>query len=178
MLIQILLHTPAWVYALFVALAAYGSWQLHSRRMALARVLGVGIGMAGLGVFGVVSVFGSSPLALLASALAAVASLTAVLRLPLPAGTRYDAAERKVDVPGSIVPLLLMLGIFFTKFGVGVWLAFHPQMRTEAMFATAVCATYGAFSGIFIGRALRLMQLARRAQINEVKASGSAPCAT
>ena len=58
----------------------------------------------------------------------AAVMVTSVLQFPLPAGTRYDAAERRIHQPGSFVPLALMMGIFFTKYGVGVSLAMHPAL--------------------------------------------------
>jgi hypothetical protein len=69
------------------------------------------------------------------------------------------------------VPLLLMMGIFFTKYGVGVTLALHPGMRHDASFALAIPVLYGVFSGVFAGRAVRLWKLA----IREDRVAASAP---
>lgn len=162
MLLQILLHVPAWVYAIFVLLAAYGAWQLRERTLTLARVLGVAGGMVGLGAFGVLAGFGTAAGSLAAAVASALAAVAVVTRLPLPEGTRFDAASGRFTVPGSVVPLLLMMGIFLTKFAVGVALALHSQLRSDATFALVIPAVYGAFSGTFLARALRLAALARR----------------
>ena len=55
--------------------------------------------------------------------------------------------------------MALILGIFLTKYAVGVSVAMHPELKLQANFSVAVAMLYGAFSGIFAGRALRLIRL-------------------
>ncbi|MNX54645.1 hypothetical protein D3C86_853810 [compost metagenome] len=160
MLMQILLHTPKWVFAVFVLLAWLGGRQLVANRIGLNRVLVMPVAMAGLSFWGVVSVSGESAGALLGWAVAALLLMVLVLRRPLPATTRYDAAARQFEVAGTAVPLMLMMGIFLTKYVVGVSLALHPELRHQAAFALGVPALYGAFSGVFAARAARLWRLA------------------
>ena len=162
MLLQIILHTPKWVFAVFVLLVWLGCKQLMSGSVSLAKVTVVPIAMTGLSLAGVISAFGDSPGALLGWAVAATALVLVVLQRSLPAGTRYDRAAREFQVAGSAVPLVLMMGIFFTKYVVGVALAMHPELRQQASFAVAVPMLYGAFSGIFAARAVRLWKLAIR----------------
>jgi hypothetical protein len=160
MLLQIILHTPKWVFAVFVLLVWLGARQLLSGSVSLAKVTVMPIAMTALSVFGVLSAFGDSLGALLGWAAAAVVLIALVLQRPLPATTRYDAAAREFHVAGSAVPLMLMMGIFFTKYVVGVALAMHPELRQQASFAIAIPVLYGAFSGIFAARAVRLWRLA------------------
>lgn len=160
MLLQIILHTPKWVFAVFVLLVWLGARQLLSGSVSLAKVTVMPIAMTALSVFGVLSAFGDSLGALLGWAAAAVVLIALVLQRPLPATTRYDAAAREFHVAGSAVPLMLMMGIFFTKYVVGVALAMHPELRQQASFALGVPVLYGAFSGIFVARAVRLWKLA------------------
>jgi hypothetical protein len=162
MLLQILSHTPRWVFALFALLVWLGGRQLLAGRVSLARVTLLPIAMTGLSVYGVLSAFGDSPMALAGWAAAAVVAAAIVLQRALPAGTRYSADTRSFHVAGSAVPLLLMLGIFFTKYVVGVQTAMHPALAHQHDFALAVGTLYGAFSGIFVARTLRLWQLAIR----------------
>ena len=160
MLLQILLHTPKWVYAVFVLLVWLGAKQLLSNSVSLTRVTLMPLAMGGLSVFGVISAFGDSLGAVLGWAAAAAVLIALVLQRPLPATTRYDAAAREFHVAGSAVPLMLMMGIFFTKYVVGVALAMHPELRQQASFAIGLPVLYGAFSGIFAARAVRLWRLA------------------
>jgi hypothetical protein len=93
--------------------------------------------------------------------LGALAGVTALVAPGRTAAT-FDAVRREYRIPGSVVPLLLIAGIFLVKWGVGVELALRPQAARDASFALTVAATYGAFSGLFAGRAARLWRLAIR----------------
>jgi hypothetical protein len=163
MLLQILAHTPRWVFVLFFALLVLGAKQLSARQATLRRVTVLPLAMVGLSFYGVVSAFASQPLALLAWATGAAASALLLLRRPVPAGTAYDAAARSFSLPGSALPLALMMGIFFTKYAVGASLAISPALAEVSGFALAASGLYGVFSGLFLGRAARLWQLAANA---------------
>ena len=88
--------------------------------------------------------------------------LLIVTQLPLPTGVRYDAAKHQFQLPGSWVPMALIVGIFLTKYAVGVSLVLHPELKLATGFSLALASLYGVFSGIFAGRALRLVLLAVR----------------
>jgi hypothetical protein len=160
MLLQILTHTPRWVYALFLVLLVLGISQLAGRRAGLRRVSLLPLAMLGLSLYGVVSSFPALPWALLPWAAGVGLAVSAVLTRPLPAGTSYDPMTRRFALPGSALPLALMMGIFLTKYVVGVSLAFSPALSQSASYATTVSALTGAVSGIFLGRAARLWRLA------------------
>ena len=162
MLYEILTHTPAWVFALFALLLWLGATQLTGRRVGLRRTLVMPVVMIGLSLYGVLSAFKDQPLAAAAWAAAALAVGFAVAQRAAPAGTRYDPVDRSFALPGSAVPLALMMGIFFTKYVVAVQIAMHPELAHRPDFAIAIGALYGAFSGIFAARALRLWKLAIR----------------
>jgi hypothetical protein len=160
MLTQILTYTPRWVFALFLALLVLGVQQMFTRRVTLRRVLLLPVAMTGLSVWGVVSAFSGQALALPAWFAGAALAAGVLVQTPLPAGVHYDAARRSFQLPGSVVPLVLMMGVFFTKYAVGVTLAQAPQLASHTDFALAVTALYGLFTGLFVGRAARLWRLA------------------
>jgi len=162
MLIQILQHTPTWVFGLFLGLLALGGRQLFPTQAGLRRMTIMPVAMAGLSAYGLVSAFGGAPAAVAAWALAAAATLALVMRLPLPRGVRFNREESRFSLPGTAVPLMLMMGIFFTKYTVGVLMVMHPQMAHQAGFALSMSALYGVFAGLFLGRSLRLWKLALR----------------
>jgi hypothetical protein len=60
---------------------------------------------------------------------------------------------------GSWLPLALMLATFATKYAVAVACAVRPDLAAGAGFAATVCALYGMFNGLFLGRALRCLPL-------------------
>lgn len=162
MLIQILAGTPSWVFALFALLLWLGGKQLLSHRLSLARATSMPVAMAALSIYGVLPVFSRQPIAVLGWATAALVAGFLVLRRPLPNTTHYDAAARRFHLGGSAVPLVLTMGVFFTKYTVGVQLAMHPALTGDLAFALCVGVLYGAFSGIFMARSLRLWKLAVR----------------
>jgi len=162
MMLRILTNTPTWVWGLLAALLALGISQMFTRTAGLARVMLLPAAMTGLALYGIVSAFGAAPATLLAWCTAAALALPALLARPMPAGIRYDTATRRFTLPGSALPLLLILGIFLTKYAVGATLAMQPTLANESVFTLTVAVLYGLFSGIFLGRALRLWRLAKR----------------
>jgi hypothetical protein len=67
---------------------------------------------------------------------------------------------------GSWLPLALMMGIFLTKYTVAVLLAMQPTLAQESALVATVCALYGLFNGMFIGRLLRVITLYREAEMS------------
>jgi hypothetical protein len=161
---QIIRNTPLWVWGLLLGLLSFGINQLFDRTVGIRRVIIMSLAMAGLSLYGTVSVFGSASSVLLAWLAAAVGVAVFILSRPLAAQTRYDPVTRNFFLPGSWVPLALMMGIFFTRYVVGVALAMQPGLAHQLGPALAVAALYGAFSGAFISRAARLLRLAMRVQ--------------
>lgn len=166
MLLAIVQHTPTWVWMLLAALIWLGASQLFARSAGLRRVLLMPMAMAVFSAWGMASAFGgaSQIAGILAAWLATACAVAAVSlwlhRVP-PAGARYDAARQRFHLPGSAWPLLLIVGIFLVKYGVGVELALQPPLAHDNHFAFQVAMLYGAFNGVFAARAGRLLRLAR-----------------
>jgi drug/metabolite transporter superfamily protein YnfA len=157
--------TPTWVWGLLGGLLLLGASQLRTQTRTQQRVVILPITMFGLALYGMTSAFYSSGRfgAVIAVWLLAYAVATAlVTRLPAPGGTVYNPASGQFTVPGSAVPMALILGIFLTKYIVGVELAMQPALASDPAFALTVALLYGAFSGIFAGRTLRLLRLVPR----------------
>ena len=57
--------------------------------------------------------------------------------------------------------MALMMAIFVTRYIVGVTLAMAPQLTSDPATAAIVSSVYGALSGVFIGRLVRLLRAAR-----------------
>jgi hypothetical protein len=160
-LAPILRHTPAWVWLLLAGLVLLGWLYSRTRTVKLAQVSAVPVGMTVFSLWGVVNAFARSPLqagVILLWLLAAVA-VAVPLSQRRPAAW-YDRASRSFDLPGSWIPMLLFVGIFLTRYVVSVQLVLHPALVADAGFALPVAAVYGAFTGVFIGRAGQLWRLA------------------
>lgn len=165
MILAILQHTPTWVYGLLFALVALGVSQSFPRTVTLRRSAVLPLLLVGVSLMGVVGTFDRQPLALLAWAAALVATVAALHGHVDTTAVRYAADTQRFQLPGSWVPLALMLGLFAVKFGAGVTLATRPELRDDTGFALAASAAYGVFSGVFLGRAMALWALARRAPL-------------
>lgn len=170
-LIQVVAHTPYWVWGLLAALVGLGASQLRDRSAGLRRILLVPVGMAVFSAAGVVSAFGASgqtAAQAVGAWLLAAAVITALalwFQPTAPESTRYTSSARSFHIPGSAMPLALILGIFLTKYFVGVELAMQPSLARDASFALQISALYGVFNGLFAARALRLWRLAQQSPV-------------
>ena len=161
MFTAIVQHTPFWVWIVFVTLIVLGVRQSFERRLRPGRVTALPVVFVALSLAGVVTAFGADASALLAWAVGVLAAAGLAQQRGAPDAACWLAAERLFEVPGSWLPLALMLGIFAMRFAVAVLLALHPALRGDAGFAALAGAGYGGFSGLFLGRAMALWQLAR-----------------
>jgi hypothetical protein len=163
MLIEILRYTPTWVWGLLAALVALGLLQTRPRRVARAQLLALPLALLALGLWSLLPAFTSQPLAALFWALG-LAGFTALgRRLPRPAQARWLSGPQRLQLPGSWVPMGLILAIFCLRYATGVSLALHPEWRGAASVQWPLAAAFGALSGVFLGRALGLLQLTREA---------------
>ncbi|HLO94989.1 MAG TPA: DUF6622 family protein, partial [Burkholderiaceae bacterium] len=79
-----------------------------------------------------------------------------------PGAARHDAARDAYLVSGSWIPLAVMMGIFTTKFVLGMTLAMNPLLAQQAGVVLGVSALNGALGSIFLARARNLMARATR----------------
>lgn len=161
MIAQILINTPLWVWGLLAALLALGFSQARSRRAGVARIALLPLGLGALSLYGTVSAFGAIPTVMGSWLAATTLLLLVVSRTPVQTGTRYESTAHQFHLPGSWVPMALILGIFLTKYIVGVSLVMQPELKSNASFSLAICTLFGVFSGIFAGRTVRLIRLIR-----------------
>lgn len=153
-------HTPFWVWPLLAALVFLGLRQTLTQQASLRRITLVPLILVGLSLMGTAQAFGGQVLALLVWFKVAVSMAWWVQQRPLAEGTRYDLASERFTLPGSWVPLGLMMGIFITKYAVGATQALNPALLQQTPVAVGVSALFGLCSGILVGRAIRLWRLA------------------
>ena len=158
--LQIVQHTPAWVWGLFVALVAFGLSQARARAVSLARMTILPLVLLALSFAGVVSTFAHATIAILAWGVGATAAIALGRRFLVVRGASWSPETGKLHVPGSWLPLVLIVALFLIKYGVGVTLAMHPAMAADTPFGACCGLAYGSFSGLFAARALGLRSLA------------------
>lgn len=161
MLSQILKHTPPWVFVLFLVLLGYGLSQFKPRQVSRLRLFMLPAVMLGLSLLGVFTGFGLKPVALLAWAIGVgVVIGTGQWRMP-PQGRDSMPGTASYHIPGSWIPLALMMTIFAIKYAVGVIHARHLAIAGAESFVWVVCLLYGLLSGIFLVRALRVYRIGK-----------------
>lgn len=153
-LMQILRGTPIWVFVLFLGLIVLGYLQSKPRDLPPARVAILPLALGVFSLTRVLSAFGLAPLGLVAWAAGTAAALLLNRALKQPAGARWSAATGTFHVPGSWVPLALMMAVFFARYALAVSLVMTPGLVHSAGFTTAASFGFGLLSGIFLARAL------------------------
>lgn len=154
---------PVWVPVVFLALVFLGYRQSFARTVRPNTVAGLALAMWGFSLYGVVAAFGPVGLALglWAAGYAAVAFMGA----RLVASGRMAVVGPSVRIPGSWVPLALLLSMFAAKFALGFAAGVQSPVLQSAGFVAAMSAVLGALSGGFGARALAVHRVARSAAL-------------
>lgn len=156
-MLQIVTHTPPWVFALLVGLLVFGFVQTRDRNVKRFAAYLLPVGMIALSIAGVQSSFGFTlvPVALWAAGL--VVTTLIGFRFFRDKRVSFVAGKKSFYIPGSWAPLVVIMAIFFTKYAVAVMLALKIEMATSPVFAMALSLAYGCFSGYFAARAVNLV---------------------
>jgi hypothetical protein len=162
MFIGILQHTPVWVWVALTVLVALGLWQTRDREMTLLRITVLPLVLIALSLSGVLNAFGHFPIALGGWAAGVGAAQIFGRQFVAVRGARWSAETGLLHVPGSWLPLALIVGLFCVKYFAGASLALHPALAVDTNFAGLCSLAYGSFSGLFLARALSLRSLATR----------------
>lgn len=161
MIIEILSRTPVWVWGLLAALLALGMAQSRDRQVPPARLLILPIALLALGLSATAAGFVALPASAALWLLALAAGVALGLRRPPPAGTHWLPAEHRLHLPGSWLPMGLIVAIFSLRYGANVGMAINPALRNAPAVLLPLALLYGALSGTFLGRALGLFRLTR-----------------
>jgi len=154
---EIIAHTPIWVFGLFIGLVVLGMQQTKVRSVSLQRLTLLPLAMLALSFYGAWSTFNGSAVSIACWLVAALLTALASQRINFARGVRYSADMRSFIMPGSWLPLVLMMGIFFTKYAVGIMLARHGELRDADTFVAIVSLAYGFWSGMFFGRTAQIV---------------------
>jgi len=152
-MLQILQHTPVWVFGLFIGLIFLGYSQTKTRKISARRLTILPIAMLCLSVSGIWSTFGASPLGFIAW-LSGISIMLAIFAgLGYPKNIVYSSNEQRYTIPGSWVAFSLIMLIFFTKYTVAVLLIRNFTLHQSTFFIIGICTIYGLSGGWFFARA-------------------------
>ncbi|MBL4908904.1 MAG: hypothetical protein JKX78_02595 [Alteromonadaceae bacterium] len=158
MFTQIISHTPTWVFALFIGLLALGYRQSKDRMISKNTLIILPIVMVALAINGELRTFNLQLTALFTWFFGATICYLLVQNY-VSIKANYIQEQHLFALKGSWVPLILMMGIFLTKYIVSTLLATKAEIITSTGFMLIVSLLYGAFSGIFIARAHKVLAL-------------------
>jgi len=164
MILTILGHTPVWVWVLFCALTALGLAQTRRRDVGRARAILLPILMVILSLSGSLNTFTQVPVALVAWLAAFWLTFSLAGEAVAVRGASWSPASRHFHIPGSWLPLGLILGLFAIKYVTGVCLSLNRALAASTGLTTLLSLTYGTFAGLFWGRAWSLLRLALRSR--------------
>ena len=164
MILDILEHTPVWVWIVFGALVLLGLQQSRTRDVSIARATILPVVMIVLSLGGVVGAFGPVPFALAAWAAGVGLSLTLAGKAVAVRGASRSTQPGHLRIPGSFVPVMLIMAVFITKYSAGVALAINPSLAANTAVAVTLSLVYGVFSGLFWSRAQSLRAVVQNAQ--------------
>lgn len=158
MILQIIQHTPIWVFVLLIGLVFLGYTQTKDRKVKSKSIFILPTAMILLSLFGVLSAFGTIIVALALWFIGGFMFLLIGLKLSFPENIKYNESEDVFYISGSWIPMVLILIIFCIKYFVGVAIARELSIINELGFIMTISFLYGSLSGIFLSRSLVIMQ--------------------
>ena len=155
-------HVPLWVWAILAYIVVMGLRQTRETHMSRTRLIALPGFWLLFGAWGVIGRYGLLGLPTVTWLAGLALGLTLMLRSgrAASAGARHDAADGRFVIPGSWLPLGLMLSIFVAKFAQGVTLALHPEWATLLSVQLATGLGFGTISGCMLGRSASILHTA------------------
>jgi len=161
---QILIHTPLWVYGLFIVLIAFGLQQTRSRNVNAVLAYFLPFGMIALSLAGINSSFGIKPAPIAMWAIGLLIVTVIGFKHFRDDRVMFTRSSRSFFIPGSWTPFFVIMAIFFTKYVFAVMHAFDAEIVTTKAFVAALSLAYGCFGGYFSSGAVNLVSKAKGAE--------------
>jgi hypothetical protein len=160
-ILNVLQHTPWWVFALFALLTWLGVQALRPRDVPVWRLLITPAIFILWGVASLVMQSTSAPILVADWSAAAVVGAALAWTTSRLERIKIDRVQQRVSLPGSASTLIRNLLIFSAKYGLGAAAAMMPVWRSDlALWDIAVS---GASAGYFLGWLARLALAYRQA---------------
>jgi hypothetical protein len=158
-LLPIVQGAPLWVWPLLALLLFLGIRSLRPRAVPVASLIALPLAFFGLSLTNLLPLDHLSPIRIGVWVAAVLIGMIPGWFLVRPQRIGIDRLHRRIGVPGSIVPLILMLAAFVGGFYFGYLFARYPELKTDPA-TLAFASTYrGLMSGYFLGQTLRLFRL-------------------
>ena len=156
-LITAIRQTPLWVWVILAVLLALGVKQTKNHVVGHARLLVQPLVLGALSVLAAIGAFGLQPITAAGWLMGALAGVLLNRMLGLPRRV-LALPDGRFAIGGSWVPMVLLMAIFWLRYGVAVSLAVAPALAADTVFALLACAVYGLASGLLGARAWRVLR--------------------
>jgi len=150
--LDILTHTPHWVFGLLAMLMVLGLMQTRTRQVRIQVALILPFIVLILSLTSVIRYVGWQIPALLCWLIGISAVSFFSIKMFDENLVRLDKNSRKLIIQGSWIPLFVILGIFLTRYALGVATAMQFDIIRNASFSLIVSLVLGGWSGVFLAR--------------------------
>lgn len=155
-MLQIITKIPLFVWPLFVILLLGGLRASKTSTVPIVSLLLIPFIFFCLSLFSFFGKYASDPLAIifwfLSLGLGFSIGFFNMQRLRL----QFDRKKKKVEMPGSWIPLMLSMSIFTSKFSIGMMSSMMPQLNGSLLFlGLELFATI--ILGVFAGRGINCL---------------------
>jgi len=158
MLMQMLTHTPLFVWAILAFLIVRGVLATRERDANIRKLFIIPAVMLVMALQDIATRFGLHGAALAAwgaGVLATALPIWFLGRARIVAGSTEGNTAGSLRLRGSWAPLCVMLALFAIKYAAIVATILNPQLRQDALFTVALCAASGLSNGYFLGSLAR-----------------------
>jgi hypothetical protein len=156
-IIQIVRHTPIWVFPLFAAVLWLGSINLRERTMPLRLLFVLPIVMLVLSIGNTIGTCAEPLFVLIDWLLAAAVGVIIGWKLTQKPLT-IDPNARRMTLPPSVVPLMVCVAIIVLRYAFGYLYGRYPELLADRNYALALIAGGTLLGGVMFGRCARLGQ--------------------
>jgi hypothetical protein len=158
-LLPIVQGAPIWVWALLALLLFLGIRSLRTRAVPVASLIALPLAFFGLSVSNLLPLDALAPLRIGMWVAALLVGIIPGWFLVRENRISVDRAHRRITVPGSVVPLVLMMAAFVGGFYFGYLFARYPELKSDVTTLALAAIYRGLMSGYFLGQTLRLFKL-------------------
>jgi hypothetical protein len=151
---QALVHTPWWVYVLFVYLMFVGFSATKTQVVPLTRVVILPIIFTWMSIETLTSTLSMTLFNVSAWIIATAIGIILGWLMVIKKDIHVDKKKWLLEIPGSSMILILILIIFASKYYFSYTLAVQPESVTKTDFVLSLIGVSGIVTGLFIGRFL------------------------
>ena len=154
-IINIIGHTPVWVFPLIVVVLWLGSINLRERNVPPRSMFVFPVVMLVLSIGNSIGT-SAGPLTALADWLFS-AAIGAVIGWHLTQRPRaIEPKSGQIIVPGSVIPLLVCIALITLRYAFGYLYGRYPELRADQNYALVLIAGGALLGGVMLGRYGRL----------------------